>query len=71
MKTLLCRNLAIDCLDSLTASDAKEMQKVFLAHAHAKHPQQWGRFSQQFKSVAIVSMRDRFTTQAEEPKLAA
>ena len=67
MTTLTCRNLAKDCMDSLTAVDSKEIQKVFLAHIHAKHPQQWSQYSQQFKSVALVTMRDRFLTQALVP----
>ncbi len=64
MTTLSCRNLAKDCLDTLSAADSKEIQKVFLDHVHAKHPLQWRQFSKQFKAVSIVTMRDRFRTQA-------
>ena len=66
MTTLTCRNLAKDCLDTLTAADSTEIQKVYLAHVHAKHSLQWNQFSQQFKAVSIVSIRDRFLKQAAE-----
>ena len=64
MTTLTCRNLAKDCLDTLTAADSTEIQKVYLAHVHAKHSLQWNQFSQQFKAVSIVTIRDRFRSQA-------
>jgi hypothetical protein len=63
MTTLLCRNLAKDCLDTLSAADSKEIQKVFLDHVHAKHQAQWSQFSRQFKAVSLVTMRDRFCAQ--------
>src|SRR6266480_4767097 len=37
MTTLSCRYLAKDCLDTLSAADSMEIQKVFLDHVHAKH----------------------------------
>jgi len=37
MTTLSCRNLAKDCVDTLSAADSTEIQKVFLVHVHAKH----------------------------------
>jgi uncharacterized protein (DUF2267 family) len=66
MTTLTCRYLAKDCLDTLTAADAQEIQKVYLQHVHAKHQMQWSQMSKQFQSVSIVTMRDRFRTQAAQ-----
>jgi hypothetical protein len=63
MATLTCRNVAKDCLDTLTAADSTEIQKVYLAHVHAKHQLQWNQFSRQFKAISIVTMRDRFLAQ--------
>jgi hypothetical protein len=70
MTTLSCRNLTKDCLDTLSAGDSTEIQKVFLDHVHAKHQQQWGQFSKQFKAVSIVTMRNRFLAE-EALKVAA
>jgi len=64
MTTLACRNLTKDCLDTLSAIDSTEIQKVYLHHVHTKHPLQWGQLSQQFKSVSIVAIRERFLSQA-------
>ena len=64
MTTLSCRDVARDCLDTLSAADSKEIQKVFLDHVHAKHPQQWKEFSKQYRAVSLVTLRDRFRTQA-------
>lgn len=66
MTTLACRHLAKDCIDSLSAADSAEIQKVFLAHIHAKHQAQWDLLSRQFKAVSLVTMRDRFCHQAAE-----
>jgi uncharacterized protein (DUF2267 family) len=66
MTTLTCRYIAKDCLDTLTAADSLEIQKVYLHHVHAKHQMQWSQMSKQFHSVAIVTMRDRFRTQEAE-----
>ena len=65
MKTLSCRNLTKDCLDTLSAADSTEIQKVYLNHVHAKHPLEWSHFSKQYKSVSLVTIRDRFLTQVE------
>jgi hypothetical protein len=66
MTTLSCRNLAQDCLDTLSADDSIEIQKVFLNHVHAKHPQQWSQLTQQYKAVSLVTIRNRFRAQAAE-----
>ena len=66
MTTLACRHIAPNCLDTLSANDSTEIQKVFLDHVHAKHPQQWHQFSKQFKVTSLITMRDRFRTQAAE-----
>ena len=66
MTTLACRNIAKDCIDTLSAANSQEIQKVYLAHVHARHAQQWNQFSQQYKSVAIVTMRERFLDQAAQ-----
>jgi len=42
------------------------MQKAFLAHIHAKHQGQWDQFSRQYRSVSLVTMRDRFLQQEAE-----
>jgi hypothetical protein len=61
--TLSCRNLAKDCLDTFSAVDASAIQKVFLAHIYAKHAQQWKQLSKQYRSVSLVTMRNRFLTE--------
>src|SRR5207302_11171401 len=66
MTTLTCRHLAQDCLDTLTAADSQEIQKVYLHHVHAKHALQWSQFSQQFKAVSSVTIRERFLSQAAQ-----
>ena len=66
MTTLSCRYLAKDCLDNLSAANSMEIQKVFLDHVHAKHPQQWSQLSKQFKSISLVTIRNRFLKQAAE-----
>jgi hypothetical protein len=64
MTTLACRYFAKDCLDTLTAVDAVQIQKVFLDHVHAKHALQWSEFSKQFKAVSLVTVRNRFRLHA-------
>jgi hypothetical protein len=64
MTTLPCLHLAKECLDSLSAADAREIQKVFLDHVHRKHLPQWRQFSLQFRTVSIVTIRNRFLKQA-------
>ena len=66
MTTLACRNLAQGCLDTFSADDSTEIQKVFLNHVHAKHPQQWSQLTQQYKAVSLVTIRNRFRTEAAE-----
>jgi hypothetical protein len=66
MTTLACRYFAKDCLDSFSADDSMEIQKVFLNHVHAKHSLQWKQFSKQFKAISIVTIRNRFIKQAAE-----
>jgi hypothetical protein len=66
MTTLPCRYLVKNCLDTLCATDAMEIQKVFLHHVHLKHPIEWRQFSQQFKVISVVSIRNRFLKQVAE-----
>jgi hypothetical protein len=66
MTTLNCLNLAKDCIDTLTAADSQEIQKVYLHHVHAKHQLQWSQMTKQFQSVSIVTIRNRFTSQEAE-----
>ena len=66
MTTLSCRNLARDCIDTFSAADSKEIQKVYLHHVHARHEQQWSQFSRQFQAVSLVTMRNRFLAQVAQ-----
>jgi hypothetical protein len=65
MTMLTCRNVANNCLDTLSAADPTEIQKVFLDHVHTKHSAQWNQFTQQFRAVALVTLRNRFRRQME------
>jgi hypothetical protein len=68
MTTLACLHIASDCVDTLSAVDSTEIQKVFLDHVHTKHPLQWGRWTHQFRATALVALRNRFRA-AEKPGL--
>ena len=63
MTTLPCRYFAKDCLETLSAADSREIQKVFLAHVLAKHSLLWSQYSKQFKAISLVTIRERFCTQ--------
>jgi hypothetical protein len=66
MTTLPCLHLVKNCLDSLSAINSLEIQKVFLDHVHLKHPVEWRQFSKQFKVVSVVTVRNRFLKQVKE-----
>jgi hypothetical protein len=66
MITLSCRHIAPHCLDTLSAVDATDMQKIFLDHVHTKHSVEWRHLSKQFKATSTITMRNRFRAQEAE-----